>query len=159
MFLLNSRSSLVTATPANPRRRIRVPPGHPFSRSYGVNLPSSLTRVISPALVSSTHLPVSVCGTVQDSLPRGFSRRTLAPLGFVSPRCLVSRQTCMPDGFAYPAVPRKNTVYQPRAWNADPCPPFGDNASPRLWNINQMSIAYAKRLGLGPAKLKRTNLP
>jgi hypothetical protein len=37
---------------------------HPFSRSYGVNLPSSLTIVISNTLVSSTHLPVSVCGTV-----------------------------------------------------------------------------------------------
>ena len=54
MFLLNSRSALVTAAPLR---------GHPFSRSYGVNLPSSLTRVISNTLVSSTCLPVSVCGT------------------------------------------------------------------------------------------------
>ena len=35
----------------------------PFSRSYGFILPSSLTRVISRALVFSTCLPVSVCGT------------------------------------------------------------------------------------------------
>ena len=35
----------------------------PFSRSYGFILPSSLTRVISRALVFSTYLPVSVCGT------------------------------------------------------------------------------------------------
>ena len=54
VFLLNSRSMLVTA--AYLRR-------HPFSRSYGVNLPSSLTRVLSNTLVSSTCLPVSVCGT------------------------------------------------------------------------------------------------
>ena len=41
----------------------------PFSRSYGVILPSSLARVNSNALVSSTHLPVSVCGTVTLKLP------------------------------------------------------------------------------------------
>jgi hypothetical protein len=37
--------------------------GHPFSRSYGVNLPSSLTKVLSRALGFSPHLPVSVYGT------------------------------------------------------------------------------------------------
>ncbi len=37
--------------------------GHPFSRSYGVILPSSLTRVAPRALESSSCLPVSVCGT------------------------------------------------------------------------------------------------
>ena len=36
---------------------------HPFSRSYGVNLPSSLTTLLSFVLGSSPHLPVSVCGT------------------------------------------------------------------------------------------------
>ena len=36
----------------------------PFSRSYGAILPSSLTRVLPCALVYSTRLPVSVCGTV-----------------------------------------------------------------------------------------------
>jgi hypothetical protein len=50
------------------------PWGHPFSRSYGVNLPSSLTGVLSIALVSSTYLPVSVCGTgTSRSTLRGFS--------------------------------------------------------------------------------------
>ena len=37
--------------------------GHPFSRSYGVILPSSLERVISRPLVYSTYPPVSVYGT------------------------------------------------------------------------------------------------
>ena len=37
--------------------------GHPFSRSYGAILPSSLERSLSRALVYSTHPPVSVCGT------------------------------------------------------------------------------------------------
>ena len=35
----------------------------PFSLSYGVNLPSSLTMLLSLILGSSPHLPVSVCGT------------------------------------------------------------------------------------------------
>jgi hypothetical protein len=38
-------------------------PRHPFSRSYGVILPSSLTRVLPRALEFSSHPPVSVCGT------------------------------------------------------------------------------------------------
>ncbi len=44
-------------------------PRHPFFRRYGVNLPSSLTRDHSSALVSSTCLPVSVCGTGTAALP------------------------------------------------------------------------------------------
>jgi hypothetical protein len=47
---------------------------HPFFRRYGVNLPSSLTRDHSSALVCSTCLPVSVCGTGTAALPsRHFS--------------------------------------------------------------------------------------
>ena len=36
---------------------------HSLSRSYGVNLPSSLTTLLPLALESSSYLPVSVCGT------------------------------------------------------------------------------------------------
>ena len=52
--MLNSRLGLFTA--ASLRR-------HPFSRSYGVNMPSSLTTLLPLALGFSPHLPVSVCGT------------------------------------------------------------------------------------------------
>jgi hypothetical protein len=76
VFLVNSRLGLFSATsdssPGMPAHHQR----HPFSRSYGVNLPSSLTRGHSIALVSSTHLPVSVCGTgTSASTLRGFSRQ------------------------------------------------------------------------------------
>ena len=54
MFLLNSCLSLFSA--ACFRR-------HPFSRSYGVILPSSLTMLLPSALGFSPHLPVSVYGT------------------------------------------------------------------------------------------------
>ena len=54
MFLLNSCLSLFSA--AHHR-------GHPFSRSYGVILPSSLTMLLPSALGFSPHPPVSVYGT------------------------------------------------------------------------------------------------
>ena len=54
MFLLNSCLSLFSAT---------VFLQHPFSRSYGVILPSSLTILLPSALGFSPHPPVSVYGT------------------------------------------------------------------------------------------------
>ncbi len=48
--------------------------GHTFSRSYGVILPSSFTRVLSSALGFSPRPPVSVWGTIEYNLKlRGFS--------------------------------------------------------------------------------------
>ena len=64
MFLVNSRYPLVTATPKRSGREVLHTQGHTFSRSYGANLPSSLTRVLSSALGCSPRLPVSVYGTV-----------------------------------------------------------------------------------------------
>ena len=64
MFLVNSCLNLFTAA-----CRSR----HPFSRSYGVILPSSLTIVRSLTLGFSPHLPVSVCGTGTLDLTSGFS--------------------------------------------------------------------------------------
>ena len=54
MFLLNSCLGLFSAATF---------PWHPFSRSYGVILPSSLTMLLPPALGFSPHPPVSVYGT------------------------------------------------------------------------------------------------
>ena len=54
MFLLNSCLSLFSAACFT---------RHPFSRSYGVILPSSLTMLLPSALGFSPHLPVSVYGT------------------------------------------------------------------------------------------------
>jgi hypothetical protein len=71
VFLLNSRLGLVTAAPS--RSFSFTITEHPFSRSYGVFLPSSLTRVLSRALGFSPCLPVSVCGTGTSNLARGFS--------------------------------------------------------------------------------------
>ena len=51
--------SLLRARGARPVTRMQAP----FFRRYGSNLPSSLTRGHSSTCVSSTCLPVSVCGT------------------------------------------------------------------------------------------------
>ena len=135
MFLVNSCLGLFSA--ACLRR-------HPFSRSYGVNLPSSLTWVPSSALGFSPHLPVSVCGTGGCNLPRSFSWRCrLALFGtcFPSP----SRLALLRGGFASPAG---------RALGPGlPIPGSGCLAASlhrsydcrRYWNLNQLSIAYAFR--------------
>ena len=80
-----------------------APPGggDPLSRSYGVNLPSSLTVNLSSASVSSTRPPVSVCGTGDYGLMlRGFSWK------WASLRCRRS-----PGGLPYcRASPRKTDL-------------------------------------------------
>ena len=55
MFLLNSCLGQFSAACSSRR--------HPFSRSYGVILPSSLTILLPSALGFSPYLPVSVSGT------------------------------------------------------------------------------------------------
>ena len=66
MFLVNSRLSHFSAAPLLER---------PLFRSYGVNLPSSLTMNLSSASVFSTRPRVSVSSTGVPSLSlRGFSR-------------------------------------------------------------------------------------
>ena len=162
VFLLNSRSSLVTATPTEPGRYNPVLPGHPFSRSYGVNLPSSLTRVISRALVFSTCLPVSVCGTVRLLLARGFSRRmpSLLPFGFLLQSSTAG--VLVPDGFAYPITPTiEHALPTVVLRNFIRVPPSLITLSPVLEYkpvVHHLPQLYTG-LGLGPTKLKRTILP
>ena len=72
--------------------RIRLP----FSRSYGVILPSSLTTLLPLILGFSPHLPVSVCGTGTFSLNRSFSRQ-----------CEIS---CFPTLFSVPFMPHASRI-------------------------------------------------
>ena len=71
--MINSRLGLFTVAALGSGSKSLHPRRHPFSRSYGAILPSSLTMVLPIALVCSTHPPVSVCGTGPCGLPRGFS--------------------------------------------------------------------------------------
>jgi hypothetical protein len=106
MVLLTSRLGLFTATPKGSWSKSSHPQGYPFSRSYGVILPSSLTRDHPITLVFSTRLPVSVCGTVTLLLARGFSRQLgLSPVALSRGRKLpFGSRSCVRDGFAYPST-------------------------------------------------------
>ena len=63
MFLVNSRFPLVSAATTPFPKQVGISGWPPFSRSYGVILPSSLTMLLPPALGFSPHPPVSVYGT------------------------------------------------------------------------------------------------
>ena len=69
------------------------PRWHTLSRSYGINLPSSLTRVLSSALVFSTYPPESVCSTVAM-----LSTRPAAFLGSMGSITSVRRPSSSPLG-------------------------------------------------------------
>ena len=76
----------------------------PFFRSYGANLPSSLTRVISRALVFSTFLPVLVLIRSPAQLARSCfssvlrqSIRLPSRVNVLSPFNVMPRRICQPE--------------------------------------------------------------
>ena len=69
VFLLNSRLSRLTATLRSDQREAGYLQGHPFFRSYGIIMPSSLTTFHSFTLGYSPCPPVSVYGTDVCSIP------------------------------------------------------------------------------------------
>src|SRR6187455_112443 len=73
--------------------------GRTLSRSYGANLPSSFTRVLSSALEFSSCPPVSVCGTVNSELKlRGFSwKQSISSLAPPKWCCGITPQLRAPD--------------------------------------------------------------
>src|SRR6202008_3046601 len=119
-------------------------PRHPFSRSYGVILPSSLTRVLPRALACSARLPVSVCGTGTFSLARGFSRQlelmTFGTVIFPPHHSPALRYADLP-------------TYQPPCLDEPPSarvtillrPPIAHNGSRWYRNFNLLSFDYAFR--------------
>ena len=82
MFLVNSRHPRFSATPRRSRREASHDKGHTFSRSYGVNLPSSLTSVLSRALGYSPRPPESVCGTDNEEAPRAAFLGSMGSLSY-----------------------------------------------------------------------------
>ena len=140
MFLLNSCLGLFTAACS---RRL------PLSRTYGVNLPSSLTMLLPFVLGFSPHLPVSVCGTGTSVLDSGFSGQygigrfgTLISLRVAASDRLTDFPVRLPPRLAR-AFPVARPAYPP--------------ASPLLscthrWyrNFNLLSIAYASPPRLRP---------
>jgi hypothetical protein len=99
--------------------------GHTFSRSYGAILPSSLTRVLSSALVYSTCLPVSVYGTVAsvnvyEDFPGSMESTTLQPFRASSSRLNVMKtRICQ----SLPST-RLNHLFQQMAGLSFSVPPY-----------------------------------
>ena len=82
MFLVNSRNPRFSATPQRSACKKLHVKGHTFSQSYGVILPSSLTRVLSRALGYSPRPPESVCGTVSRGTPRAAFLGSMGSLSY-----------------------------------------------------------------------------
>jgi hypothetical protein len=87
VFLVNSRYPRFSATSSSSGREVHHHQRHTFSRSYGVNLPSSLARVLPSALEFSSHPPESVYGTVstafdpREAFPGSMESPSFAPEG------------------------------------------------------------------------------
>ena len=134
MFLLNSCLSLFSAATSL---------WHPFSRSYGVILPSSLTMLLPPALGFSPHPPVSVYGTgtlqtiaaFLDALSPLFATLVRSTSQLQLPRgiCLPPSRLLVP-GFPFPARGLKT------------CPHISVTRQYRNFNLLSISYAFQPRL-------------
>ena len=118
-------------------------PDHPFSRSYGVILPSSLTIVLSITLEFSSWPPVSVSGTGTYIIsPRSFSWK----FGVTSVR--QDRSLFFPITFQLICITHL-TVYKPLCLDQNPLiglilPPSSLLQLYRWYRINYLlSIGYA----------------
>lgn len=138
--MLNSRLGLFTAA----LMRLHAQEHPPFSRSYGVILPSSLTRVLSHTLGFSPRLPVSVCGTGTSHLDRGFSWQCeIRNFVHTDSPSQLNVTVC---GFAYTHALLLGRA-QPTARLPYPTasPPISQTVRRWYRNINLLSIAYAYR--------------
>ena len=150
MFLINSRSHLVSAAFTSLLRKVTHQQRRTFSRSYGTILPSSFTRVLSCALVFSTCLPVSVSGTVLYKLElRGFSWK-LGINDFSAPRKVrttsylsVNNRPDLPSPSAYIQVPGQPSPGSPSLLR----PPFALTESPGILTWFPSTTRF--RLALG----------
>jgi len=106
VVLVSSRLGLVVPLPRAPRELRFTRAQYPFFRRYGVNLPSSLTRDHSSTCVSSTCLPVSVCGTGTRRLPSGhFSAAQAQSRWRVPKNRLPIASQSSPEGICLPRLP------------------------------------------------------
>ena len=142
MFLLNSRLSRFTAAPLR---------GHPLSRSYGVILPSSLTRVIPRALGFSPCLPVSVFSTgALEIAPCGALEAFLGSVGHTRFGTLISLPIALQNSPG-DLPPGASFALGPEPTPGRALLTASPHRSPRRYrNIHLLSIAYANGLGLGP---------
>ena len=148
VFLLNSRLGRFSAASfGSETRSLLTYQRHPFSRSYGVILPSSFSTDHSSTLGFSPRLPVSVCGTVALCIPmRGFSRRPASgtlgggPKAPHSASGLTFRRVFPP----VQATPLHRDIRHPTI-PLLPRPPSRSTHTARHGNLDPFPIAYASR--------------
>ena len=137
MFLLNSCLSLFSAATSQ---------WHPFSRSYGVILPSSLTMLLPSALGFSPHPPVSVFGTgTQQSIAAFLDASSLCFATFLfAPLHALG----LYEGFASRTPLSLAPVFPLPAQSSLTCP----HSSVLVWyrNLHLFSIDYVFRPRLRP---------
>ena len=161
MFLVNSRYPQFTATTTGYESESFHPSRHTFFRSYGVNLPSSLTRVLSSALGFSPHLPESVYGTVTSATP---DEAFLGSMGL--PALWGLRPSTSPLGvkeewicLLLPPTGLNRDIQHP-AWLPFSVPPSVKRYASGTGTINPFPITYAFRPRLrGRLTLSRLTLP
>ena len=133
--MVNSRLGLFTAATFLWR---------PFSLSYGVILPSSLTIVLSLALGFSPHLPVSVCGTGTYGLTSGFSWQCeIDSFGTLVPSPSHVMLPCA--GFAWHTHSVLGHALPTACSVCPPASPLRSNDFRWYRNLNLLSIAYSFR--------------
>ena len=159
MFLINSRLGRFAAAPGGSPRAGGHPQERSFSRSYGANMPSSLTMVLPIASVCSTRPPVSVLVRAPMVLPRGFSRKH-GLAGFTHSLRLASQAPAV-AGFHAPRPTRFHGDVQNPARLPFSVAPSVVTAHQRYGNVDPLCIGYAcrprlsSRLNLGGLALPR----
>ena len=144
MFLVNSRLGLVCATPSCSTRKGFTLMRYSFSRSYGVKLPSSLTRVTSRLRILSSPTCVGFgYGFLAHSLEAflgGMGSSTYRLKASPSPLS-VNGSADLPTNPTYRLAPAHPTA----GWTTRPRPPIAQTRVKKYGNINPLSIAYAFR--------------
>ena len=119
-------------------------PRHPLLRTYGVNLPSSLTTLLPLVLGFSPHPPVSVCGTGTLQLDSSFSRQCgINCFGTCFPyasRCQTTLRILLQS-----CILRLHGLFLLSAQFILLCPHFSHNDNWWYRNFDLLSIGYAFR--------------
>ena len=148
--MINSCSHLASSTHHSSGSKSLHHGGRTFFRSYGANLPSSFTRVLSSALVFSTCPPVSVSGTVLCKLSlRGFSwKRGINDFSVhrnagTTSHLSVNEKPDFPSSSPYMLVPGQPSPGSPSLLR----PPFASTKSPGI--LTWFPSTTRLRLALG----------
>ncbi len=152
VFLLNSRLGLFAATRFSSTRAGFTIASTPFPEVTGSFVPSSLTGIRSSTLVSSTCLPVSVCGTGTPSPPCPSLSRLPRSIRLANSRknslVLASRSTDC--GICHTILP--TSVNDARLVARTPHQHLSHVQTFWVWSpiINGVSISYGSRPRLRP---------